>query len=203
MKKIILSCTALLIFISCKKDSSGSGGGGNDTLSGTSWSFTSMTAQTQATEEEIEASDDIKSVTTSGYTTTDNAGTISFSGGKATATNIAYSVDSPLIVLTYDNNVLLETDTIPFSFSAPSSSSSSTYKVIGSDSLYFTNGFVTSGDITGGNPQPTAPSGYKFHITGNTMIMTTIIVKDSSANISGVSTQLHESANISILLTKQ
>ena len=46
MKKIILSCaTFLLIFTSCKKDSSGgSGGGGTDALSGT-WKFTSLTSQ--------------------------------------------------------------------------------------------------------------------------------------------------------------
>ena len=203
MKKIILLLATLLFaFASCKKDSN-SPGNSSDALSGT-WNFTSVTASTQATGEYNDAGDDIKDVTTSNYTSTDNAGTYTFSGGTATSAGITYSVSTTLYYTSYDNNVLVENDSTPYSVTVPSSGGVSTYKIIGTDSVFFPSGFVTSADLSGGAQQATTPLGYKFHISGNVLTMVSAIVKDTTEDLGGgILAQVHESANFSVMLTKQ
>jgi hypothetical protein len=204
MKKIILFCAAfLLIFTACKKDSGGSGGGSSDALSGT-WKFTSVTASTQATGEYNDAGDDIKDVTTSNYTSTDNTGTYVFSGGTATSAGVGYSVSTTLYYTSYDNNVLTDNDSTPYSVTVPSSGGASTYKIIGTDSVYFTGGFVTSADLSGGAQQATTPLGYKFQISGKVLTMTSAIIKDTTEDLGGgLLAQIHDVANFSVTLTKQ
>ena len=203
MKKIILLyATFLFVFTSCKKDS-GSSNSSPDALSGT-WKFTSLNAQTEATDEYNVSGDDFKYVTTSDYNSENAAGTITFSGGTATSTAVSYSVDTFAYVTSYENNVFIETDTAPLSVTIPSASSVATYKIIGTDSVFFANGFVTSTDLSGGAPQPATPSGYKFHITGNVLTMTSAIVKDTTQDVGGgILAQVHENANLNVILTKQ
>jgi hypothetical protein len=203
MKKIILFCTTfILIFASCKKDSGGSNSS-PDALSGT-WKFTSLNAQTEVTDEYNVSGDDFKYVTTSNYNSENTAGTITFSGGTATSTAVSYSVDTLVYVTSYENNVFMETDTTPLSVTIPSASSVATYKIIGTDSVFFANGFVTSTDLTGGAPHPATPIGYKFHITGNVLTMSSAIVKDTAQGVGGgILAQVHENANLNVILTKQ
>jgi hypothetical protein len=203
MKKIILLyATFLFIFTSCKKDSGGSNNS-PDALSGT-WKFTSLTAQTEVTDEYNVSGDDFKYVTTSNYASENNVGTIAFSGGTATSTAVSYSVDTSVYVASYENNVFIENDTSAFQVTIPSSSSTATYKIIGTDSVFFANGFVTSTDLTGGAPQPATPIGYKFNISGSILTMTSAIIKDSTQNVGGgIIAQVHQAATLSVTLTKQ
>ncbi|HLY70372.1 MAG TPA: hypothetical protein VKR53_11635 [Puia sp.] len=202
MKKIIWLFPALLcLFASCKKNGSTPNNSAN-ALSG-SWNFTSLTSQTEASDEYNIGGDDFKDVTTSNYTSTDNAGTVNFSGGTAKSSGISYSVSTTLFLSSYEDNVLVDTTSSPFSSTVPSSGGTSTYKIIGTDSVFFAGGFVTSGDLTGGAPQPSTAIGYKFHVSGNTLIMTSAIAKDSIEDLGGVSTQVHEAASFSVTLTKQ
>ncbi len=203
MKKLILAGSALvLLFISCKKDSSGTSGG-STALSGT-WKFTSLASQTQATDEYNIGGDDFKDVTTSNYTSENNAGTITFSGNTAATSAVAYDVNTTLFLSSYEDNVLVDTLSSPLSISIPSSSGTSNYKVIGTDSVFFSNGFVTSADLTNGMPQAATPIGYKFHINGNVLTMTSAIVKDTVEDLGGGTlAQVHEAASLSVTLTKQ
>jgi hypothetical protein len=201
MKKIILLyATFLFVFTSCKKDSSANG---SDALSGT-WKFTSLTAHTESTLEYNDAGLDDREVTTSDYTSADNAGTYTFSGGTATGSGITYSVSTNAYLSIYENNILVENDSFPFSITIPASSSVSTYKIIGTDSLFFADGFVTSTDVTSGIPQTTTPIGYKFHISGNILTMESNAVKNSTQDVGGgVLAQIQETAAFNVTLTKQ
>jgi hypothetical protein len=195
-KKHFILYNFLFIFTVCIKDSSGGTNNGGDALSGT-WKFTSLTSQSEATAEYNLGGDDFRDVT-------DNAGTISFSGGTATSTAISYSVDTTVYVASYEDNVFIENDSTPLSVTVPSSSSVATYKIIGTDSVFFANGFVTSTDLTGGGPQAATPIGYKFHINGNILTMTSAIVRDTTEDFGGgVLAQVHQAANLNISLTKQ
>jgi|SRR5580698_2519846 hypothetical protein len=204
MKKIIfLYCTLLALpFISCKKDS-GNQNSTPDVLSG-NWNFTSLSAQTAVTDEYNIGGDDFKYVTTSSYSSDSNRGTISFASGTATTTGIAYSVSTTLFVSSYENGALVDTTSTPFTISVPSSGSFSSYKLIGTDSVFFANGFVTSNELTGDSAQAATPIGYRFQINGNILTMASAIAKDTVADIGGgVLAQVHEAANFSLTLTKQ
>jgi hypothetical protein len=202
MKKLsLLLLVIAIVFISCKKDSGGSPS--NDALSGT-WNFTSMTAHTQSDSKYNISGDLFENISTSDFTTTSAGGTITFSGGNATSTNITYSVSTTVFAQSYEDNVLVDTLTAPFDVTVPSSSSVDKYQIVGADSVIFpAGGFVSSSAISGGATTQTTASRFKFTISGNTLTMTTAFSQDSTETVSGITQQVNEQANYSVSLTKQ
>ena len=202
MKKFSLSLLVIVIvFISCKKNSGGSSS--TDALSGT-WKFNSMTAHTQSDSKYNISPDSYEDISTSDFTTTSAGGTIAFSGGNATSTNITYSVSTTVFGQSYEDNVLVDTFSAPFDVTVPPSSSVDKYQIIGTDSVIFpAGGFISSSAISGGATTQTTASRFKFTISGNTLTMTTAFSQDSTETVSGITQQVTEQANYSVSLTKQ
>jgi len=194
-KNFTLSTTAffLLFFIvSCKKDSNG-----GSPLDG-NWAFTSTSTKGTSTVVADDGNGTIeKTVTTSDYTSTDNKGTVSISGGVMTSKGVSYSVSTEVSYIYYVNDVVQDEGTQDFSFSLPSFTSASSFKVVGTDSVVFTGGASTIGGSTSGT------TGAKYSISGNTL---TMVVKMDTAfidNSYGFPAQKHDVATQTTILTKQ
>jgi hypothetical protein len=204
MKKIalfaILSVSSLIF--SCKKEDS-TAGNNADALKG-SWKFLTMKAKTKATTTYDFGGILMSEIVTSDYTTTNGVGTFTFADGTATAQGMGYSLETDVFMESYENGQLTDTMSMPMSFTMPPTNSSGQYKVIGSDSLYFPAGGIISGNVPGGSDVTTIASGYKFTIAGDTLLsMTSHIIKDSVATMSGITESLREEVNYSATYRRQ
>ena len=84
-------------------------------------------------------------------------------------------VSSKVIADNYQNDVLIDTTQMPFSYRLDSTNSSGKYKLIGSDSIYFPEGFIYVSDVT----TQSEPSGGKISINGNMLTITQSAIKDT------------------------
>lgn len=181
MKKILLSSgIALLIFCSCQKEIVPGEADQPTVLTGT-WNFVSMDAQTQSVVDQDDAGVHEKTVTNSNYTTTNNSGFITF-GNSDFSSKAGYSVSTNLTSLSYQNNMLFDSSTIPFQFAVPPSTSSGSYEVVGKDSIYFPNGSLISVHDT---TYPSSAYGAKFSIDGNSLTITQSIHQVYNGDIGG------------------
>jgi hypothetical protein len=178
-KKIPLLPLLLLAAGSCKKSNSSTG----NTLSG-SWNLIDIVAHTRSAVDQVYGGDDYEDVTISDYTTTNNAGTITFAGGVANTSGITYEASFTALDSTYMDGQSLGTVTLPYDITIPPTSGSSKYQLIGSDSLYFPAGGVFSMG-TGGGTQ-TTPEGSRFTIHGDTLAIVTSINQTTNQNIGGI-----------------
>ena len=193
----LLSLFAIIaLLVSCKKDSSGTTASAS--LNGT-YTFKSLSAKTTST---LTGSDGEKLVTTSNYTSTNNQGTFVFNNSNIAATGLSYEVNAIATGYYYDDNELLDSTSAPYTFTLPLSNSSSNYKLIGTDSIYFPNGFITSVVGASGSTQY-GPSGGHYSLSGNVLTLTQAVSKDSSFQDSGVNFQMVESATPSMVFEKQ
>ena len=153
MKKLFapLLLSTFILFAACKKDNTSSG---NSAIGGT-YKFKYISAKTSSS---ITGSLGDKTVTTSDYTTTNNGGTVTFSNGTLTAAGLTYTVDTEAKLYEYDGTNLLDSTSFPFTFTLQQSTSSGSYKLIGSDSIYFPQGGITATVDGNGYYQSQAPA---------------------------------------------
>ncbi len=202
MKNKYYLIAAIILFTACQKgiepfDDTGTQTG-ND-IKGT-WSFVSLTANTQSTAEYTDSGIDYKTIANSNYVSTNNTGIIVFGDSTFNSTNIGYYVSSNLAGYEYQNNVLVDSTQMPFSITVDSSNSSGTYKLIGSDSIYFPSGTFIS---VSGSTSQSAPSGGKISISGNRLTITQLLNKDTTQLITGIPYHTIETGTFNILLQKQ
>jgi len=208
MKKslLFLSLFTSIITVSCQKELSdptvtpptnggGSSGGGSNgggtggaSIVGT-WKFVSMSATTQAIAQVSVAGMTIKSVTTSDYTSTNNVGTVTITSNAFSSNGIGYDVAGIAHGTTYQNGTSLGTIDQPFNYSFPPTSSVADYTRVNADSIYMTAQGMGQG--------------YHLALNGNTLKMTTSVVKDTTIDINGIPAQQHESATQVTTLQKQ
>jgi hypothetical protein len=194
MKRNSYLCLLVIITViaSCKKDDAKTS---SSSIEGT-YSFKGLTAKTNST---ITGDDGEKVVTVTNYSTTNNMGTVVFDNSKVTNTGLSYSVNSIATGYFYEDNVLIDSTSYPFTVSIPATNSVSSYQLIGADSIYFPNGSISSG-LAGGE---SIPSGGRYTIAGNLLTISMRVAKDSSFTDSGIEFQMVESAITSIELEKQ
>lgn len=194
MKRNSYLCLLVIITViaSCKKDDAKTS---SSSIEGT-YSFKSLTAKTNST---ITGDDGEKVVTVTNYSTTNNMGTVVFDNSKVTNTGLSYSVNSIATGYFYEDNVLIDSTSYPFTVSIPATNSVSSYQLIGADSIYFPNGSISSG-LAGGE---SIPSGGRYTIAGNLLTISMRVAKDSAFTDSGIEFQMVESAITSIELEKQ
>ncbi len=162
-----------VLFASCTKEESleiidNSGAGNVDKLKGT-YVFVNMQAHTEGTVEATDGTDTEKMVSISNYITKDNVGTVVIDAGKFTAINMGYSVDTTVKGYFYVNGVLDDTFESDFQFSTPPLSSVAPYRLVGTDSLYFTGGIINA--PSGGGGVATPESKARFAFSGDTLIL--------------------------------
>jgi hypothetical protein len=194
MKRNSYLCLLVIITViaSCKKDDAKTS---SASIEGT-YSFKGLTAKTNST---ITGDDGEKVVTVTNYSTTNNMGTVVFDNSKVTNTGLSYSVNSIATGYFYEDNVLIDSTSYPFTVSIPATNSVSSYQLIGADSIYFPNGSISSG-LAGGE---SIPSGGRYTIAGNLLTISMRVAKDSAFTDSGIEFQMVESAITSIELEKQ
>ena len=185
----------MVMLASCKKDKTSATTSG---IEGT-YKFKSFSAQTQSS---IAGNLGDKIVTLSDYTTTNNGGTLTFANNTVTVTGLTYSVNTQAEFYEYYNNSLLDSASYPFNFTLPASNSTAQYQLVGTDSIYFPNGGITTISDGSGTYQGKAGGG-RYSINGNVLTIIQHPVKDSSFTDSGESYLLHESATGSMELEKQ
>ena len=189
-KKLPLLPLLLLAAASCKKSNSGTGNSGNS-LTG-SWNLIEIVAHTSSSVDQNYGGDDYKDVTVSDYTTTNNGGTIAFTGSVANTTGITYEASFIAVDSSYMDGQLIGTFSAPYDLTIPASSGSSKYQQIGSDSLYFPAGGAFTVGTSGGTQ--TTPVGSRFTIHGDTLAITTGIHQVVSQNLGGVPTSQTDDA---------
>jgi len=183
-----------LLFVSCQKELSidtingpvggPGGGGGSNSLIG-NWKFLELIANTESSVEATDGTDTEKAVTVSSYKTINNKGTITFDATKMSSSGVGYDINDTAFTYLYINGVLFDSIDFPFSFTVPSSSGQTNYKVIGTDSIYFESGFFA---VPSADPQATQAGGAKFKIEGNVLTLTTNSSTTESETDQGVTT---------------
>lgn len=192
----LLPLLVLLCAVSCKKSNSGGGG----SLTGT-WDLINIEAHTRSAVDEVLGADDYLDVTYSDYITTNNSGTIAFTGSTVNATNLTYEAVFTAVDSSYMDGQLAGVISIPYDLPIPPTSSSSKYQQIGSDSLYFPAGGAFSMGGTSGTQ--TTPTGSRFTIHGDTLAITTRIHQVVNQNIGGIpATQTNDALEIAYLKKK-
>jgi hypothetical protein len=193
---VILSVT-LFCFVACKKDNNNSTSA--SVLAGT-WTFMGMHATTSATAVDSGIGFSSKDITTSDYQTTANGGTMTISGNTMTGTGITYAANIIAFATQYQDDILIDTFSTSIPFSIPATNSSSTFEVIGKDSIHYT-GTNIFGSAGSGAP---AATGSKFSVSGNIMTLTSVVAKDTVSNIgTGETLTQHELATVVASLQKQ
>lgn len=202
MKRIVCSLIVvglLSVIVSCTKSNDEPSSASS--IDGT-WKFVSMSATTESTMSYKDPYDNSnnKVITRSAYTSTDNGGTVTFSGSTMSGTGVTYQVNTTAHGYSYVNNELEDSVTSPVTFSYPATNSNSSYKIIGKDSIYF-NGQILVSDQNG--TIDSSPSGGKFAIVGNTLTLTSNLLKDTIINYAGTPMSQHATGVASIILQKQ
>jgi hypothetical protein len=177
----LLPLLVLLVAASCKKSNSSTG----NSLTG-SWNLLQIVAHTRSAVDQTYGPDDYQDVTTSDYTTTNNAGTITFTGSVANTSGITYEANFLAMDSSYMDGQFIGEFSAPYDLTIPATSGSSKYQQIGSDSLYFPAGGVFS--MGGGGGTQTTPVGSRFAIRGDTLALTTTIHQVTTQNIGGIPT---------------
>lgn len=206
---LLIGCV-LLVLVSCSKEKSvdtpentpgtGTGSAVGKTEKG-SWNFISMRGITSETIEFDQFGDATKIVTTSDYTTINNAGTIKFDGSTMTGIGLTYSVDAMAKTYIYTNGTVEDSLELPFAATIPPINSTASYKKIGSDSIFVQSGaFKNVG--TGGTTQASS-GGYKLAWDGDKMTMTGSVSISKIDFSTGISQKITQRATQIITLQKQ
>lgn len=218
MRKItpfLVLSSFLLLLIACQKEQSletlgatpgtggpgGGGGGGstNGTEVGT-WKFLNAKQVYSQTSEVDMGTGVMKTVSSTDFTTINNSGTIKFDGTTAAVTDVGASVNATMKVSTYLGGSLLNSQNVPLTGDMPATSFDATYKKIGTDSLYFADGFI---EINAGGSGPTSGTGYKLKWDGDKMTLTNVFDESTTEVVMGINTKLVEHTVTVITLQKQ
>lgn len=148
------------------------------------WNFISLQGTIIQTAELTQAGQAIKGVSTSNFTSQNNAGTVKFDSVNMTAMGITLAVNTTAKTLVYMNGALFDSLQTPFNQTLPAQNATSGYKKIGTDSLYFQDGGFLN--VLTGGLLPSAPSGCKLAFSGNTMKMTIIYDTVTTQDYQGV-----------------
>jgi len=190
----IIAAAALICFFSCKKDNNNLA---LHELAGT-WSFYGIHARTSSSATDVEGGIQYTTITTSEYITTANAGTIRISGNTMTGTGITYAANMNIIVTDYEGTILTDSFSTSMPVNVPPTNSTSTFEVIGTDSIHY-----TSSGLPGSGGSGTPATGSKFSIEGDIMSLTSYVVQDKVFDTLGVAITQHEEAFVVTTLKKQ
>jgi hypothetical protein len=201
--QLIAFCSILLALVSCSKEKSidtlgatpgGSSGNGNGNGSGTggssngsevaNWKFVSMHVVTNETMEFDMMGVSTKVITTSDYTTNDNAGYFKFDGSAMATTDWAFSVNTQQKLTMTAAGQSYPAQNMPFTAQLDPTTETSNYKKIGTDSLYFAAGVTLGLNTSGFEDQ--RPAGCKLKWDGDKLYMTWSYTEASTGDYNGI-----------------
>lgn len=195
-RNLFLMLSAIvIIFAACSKDHTNPDTNG---IEGT-YKLKSISAKTNST---ITGTDGEKEITVSDYTGSNTAGTIVVDGSKFSATGLSYEVNSTATAYFYQDNEFIDSFSMPFNVKIPASNSAAPYKLVGADSIYFSQGSFAS-SLTADGTIETAGSGGKYTMSGNLLTIKQNASKDSTFMDSGVTFHMVETVLATIVMEKQ
>lgn len=180
---LLLAATATVLY-SCSKDDDPAPGEGGDAIKGT-YDFVGMTVVSTSTATVTGQGFNNRTVTQSGYITKNNAGTVVVDGGFFKNNAFAYSIDTVVKAWSYVDGQLEDEIELPFQVDIPALSSQAGYKLVGTDSLYFEQGYISNPDGSGTGVAST-PHGYKYTWSGDTLVLKTNIYSSESETDQGI-----------------
>jgi hypothetical protein len=129
-----------------------------------------------------------KIVATYATTTQNNKGILTITADKMETSGLGYTISTDVKVRAYSGGILVDEQDDHIDFELSSSSASSDYQQIGSDSLYFPNGSIFDIPDTNGQQLPGAsePFGARYAINGDTLFIQSAIDRSSIAIQNGV-----------------
>jgi len=199
VNKITFLSAVLVLFVTvaCKKSNSGSGGSTNP-LTGTTWNFVDLSsnANLTATESGLISG---KIVDITDFTTIDNSGTITFTADSMSGSGIGYTIDTTYTTYTYVGSTS-DTVTTPYTTTIAPTSSSTSYQLIGSDSIYFGAGTPFSVSLYAGDTIKI--EGAHFSISGNTLTLTSTIDQAGNVTYEGITAPSVTQITSKIILSK-
>jgi uncharacterized protein YbbC (DUF1343 family) len=169
MRKLFVLFSLLsILFISCQKEIDGVESPSTQNKLQGEYKLISIEANTIATQELTLGSEVEKLVVISHYITKENKGTIKFDATTLSSINMSYSIDTVAKGYLYASGILIDSLEIPVQFALPPSNTSSPYKMVGADSIYFSGGAA----VIGNEPsQQGIPGGAKLKFDGDKLYM--------------------------------
>ena len=198
LTNILLSILTVLFFVSCQKEISDVQAPANQNNLLGDYKFISMDVNTRVTQELTLGGDVEKTVTVSNYTTNDNSGTITFDATSFISKDLAYSFATVAKIYLYTNGALVDSLELPFQSSLPPFSSSSPYKMVGADSIYFSGGTL----VTGGATQQVGPNGARLRFEGTKLFLTSRYNNNTTTSTQGITVLSTQQATTVITLQK-
>ena len=181
----------ILAATSCKKESSET----PSPIAG-NWKFYSIASTSSATSTYTDAGDEIKIENIATFVSMTTKGVYKISNSAFTGDGSGYDYSGAMSLKQYENGVLQSQVNTPQNGTIAPSNSTSQYKLIGTDSIYFTNSAV------GGTSS--APGGCKYKIEGN--ILSLIINQSTTATTNlggGLTSTDKQNISVTVLLQKQ
>jgi len=180
-----------LLFTSCKKDNSDSVV--NEDILG-SYDFVSLTASTKVTQTVSDGSSSAKTISTSNYTTEDNAGSLDITATQFISKDLGYSASTMGTVQVYEDGLHTDTYEVPFQAVVPPTNSTVPYKWITKDSIYFENSSI----FYSGSPTPVATnaSGAKVRLEGDKLYITASQVQTQEQSDGGITVKSEAAATM-------
>ena len=213
IKPLLLIFAIVAFLASCQKEASlqdlnnpqpGGGTGGNTNSIIGNWNFAGMTVITKTTITAGTGIDEEKIISSYGFNSQKNKGTITIDASKFTSAGIGYSVDTVVQTDLYLGGVLFDSFESDFMMDMPLSSGTAPYKAIGTDSLYFQNGFITiQTPDSSGAPIATTDAGYKISWLSDTLVLKSALSKTSNQIINGVNALVAQNISQTVKLKRQ
>jgi hypothetical protein len=188
LKPILLVVGITTLFTACQKESADKPAT-NDQILGT-WKFVGMTATRKSTIVAGTGANEEKIITYYGAHTKNNAGTITLDATNITSANLTYSMDTVVNSKFYLGGVLVDEFDDDFTFILPLSSGVAPYKAVGTDSLYFSSGFMSIDPNS--TPTATLPGGARISWSGDTLMLKSLYVGTRNQVINGVNARVSD-----------
>jgi hypothetical protein len=152
------------------------------------WDFVSVSGTVSQKAELSQTGSSIKGITTTSFTSQNNAGTVTFDSVTMTASGVTFNVNTSAKTYVYMNGTLYDSVQTPFNQTVPAQNASSGYKKIGADSLNFQDGGFLN--VLTGGLLPSAPSGCKITFAGNIMKMNIVYDTITTQDYQGIPAKL-------------
>jgi len=175
------------------------GGTTNNSIIGT-WNFVGMVASTSSSVVAGTGPAEEKALTHYGFISENNVGTVTINATTITSAGVGYAIDTVVTTEFYLGGVLIDTFHTDFAIDMPLSSAVAPYKAVGSDSLYFSSGFLTLDPSAGATP--TTAAGSKISWSGDTLLIKTVVVENRTEDVNGVTATIANNISQVVKLKK-
>jgi len=192
LKTLFLFAGIAFLFTACQKEVDlqdtinnppPGGGTNNNSILGT-WNFVGMVASTKSTLVAGTGIDEEKAITSYGFISKNNVGTVTIDANNFTSAAVGYSIDTVVTTELYLGGVFFDSFDTDFAFTMPVASGTAPYKAIGNDSIYFASGFISLDPQA--SPTATIASGSKIAWSGDTLLLKTIYANTQDQVVNGI-----------------